>query len=325
MLAVAEAMSASMHWNFLAQYSILKEMLADLRSIATTWDNQTAGSATEPTMKKEMEEQEEQAESKGDEKEEVDIVQSGESATVPLQEKEVKDVGSKDEEDEERPAWIRSLEEFVAGLWWWKEEEAEETNAGSTVETEVPTLQRSAGAGAGAPAHQEMQPGDVEEQLEQFEKQLEQLEEQLEEHMHDAAAHEEEVKETDGGQAVPAAVQEGQEVGNQCYHLTPDFNPHHLKEEMETEQVDHRVVQQLHHAFRLLQISPCFGGAWLQFSNCLCRLGGHGAAAMALWWLEEGSTTGFHFDQAALNFQVASLASLLLHLFTWSCRSFPLR
>ena len=25
---------------------------------------------------------------------------------------------------------------------------------------------------------------------------------------------------------------------------------------------------------------------------------------MALWWLEEGSTNGFHFDQAALTFQV---------------------
>ena len=48
MVLVAEAMSASMHWNFLAQYSILKEMLADLRIIATTWEKQTAaGSATE--------------------------------------------------------------------------------------------------------------------------------------------------------------------------------------------------------------------------------------------------------------------------------------
>ena len=26
---------------------------------------------------------------------------------------------------------------------------------------------------------------------------------------------------------------------------------------------------------------------------------------MALWWLEEGSANGFHFDQAALDFQVA--------------------
>ena len=36
----------------------------------------------------------------------------------------------------------------------------------------------------------------------------------------------------------------------------------------------------------------------------LIRLGGHGAAAMALWWLEEGSTNGYHFDQAALHFTV---------------------
>ena len=34
MLIVAEAMSASKHWNYLAQYSILKEMLTDLRTIA---------------------------------------------------------------------------------------------------------------------------------------------------------------------------------------------------------------------------------------------------------------------------------------------------
>ena len=69
MLTVAEAMSASMHWNFLAQYSILKQMFADLRSIATTWCKQTAGSPTEP-----MEE-----ESKGAEKEE-EHEQSGGSA-----------------------------------------------------------------------------------------------------------------------------------------------------------------------------------------------------------------------------------------------------
>ena len=230
MLAVAEAMSASMHWNFLAQYSILKEMLADLRIIANTWDKQTAGSATEP-MKKEMKEQVEQAESKDDEKD------------------EMKDVGS--EEEEEKPDWIRSMEEFVAGLWWWQEEEEEEkTNASSTVE---PTPKRSAGAGAAAPAHREAQPGDVGEQLEQFEKQLEQLEERMEEHVHDAAAHEdEEVKETDGGQA-SAAMQEGQVV---VLLSSPDSNPHLLKEEVETEQIDPRVVQQVHHAYRLLQLSP---------------------------------------------------------------------
>ena len=98
MLTVAEAMSASMHWNFLAQYSILKEMFADLRSIATTWCKQTAGSPTDPM---------EDEESKGAEEEHE---QSGASANVLLE---------KRMEDEENPAWIRKLEKFVAGLWWW--------------------------------------------------------------------------------------------------------------------------------------------------------------------------------------------------------------
>ena len=119
MLTVAEAMSASMHWNFLAQYSKYstpKEMFADLRSIATT-------SSTEP-----MEEMEEEK-SKGAEEEHG---QSGASANVLLD----KGMEKKEEvkEDGEKPAWIRQLEEFVAGLWLWQEEE--EANAGSTVETE---------------------------------------------------------------------------------------------------------------------------------------------------------------------------------------------
>ena len=46
MLAVAEAMSASYHWNFLAQYSILKEMLADLRIIARGENLEGAGSTS---------------------------------------------------------------------------------------------------------------------------------------------------------------------------------------------------------------------------------------------------------------------------------------
>ena len=46
-LTVAEAMSASMHWNFLAKYSILKETFSDLRSIATTWCKQPACGAGE--------------------------------------------------------------------------------------------------------------------------------------------------------------------------------------------------------------------------------------------------------------------------------------
>ena len=109
-------MSASMLWNFLAQYSILKEVFADLRSIATT-------SSTEP-----MEEMEEEK-SKGAEEEHR---QSGASANVLME----KGMEKKEEvkEDGEKPAWIRQVEEFVAGLWLWQEEE--EANAGSTVETE---------------------------------------------------------------------------------------------------------------------------------------------------------------------------------------------
>jgi len=59
--------------------------------------------------------------------------QSGASANVLLE----KGMEKKEEvkEDGEKPAWIRQLEEFVAGLWLWQEEE-EEANAGSTVGTE---------------------------------------------------------------------------------------------------------------------------------------------------------------------------------------------
>ena len=58
--------------------------------------------------------------------------QSGASANVLLE----KGMEKKEEvkEDGEKPAWIRYLEKFVAGLWLWQEEE--EANAGSTVETE---------------------------------------------------------------------------------------------------------------------------------------------------------------------------------------------
>ena len=49
----------------------------------------------------------------------------------------VKGMEKKEEvkEDGEKPVWIRQLEELLAGLWLWQEEE-EEANAGSTVETE---------------------------------------------------------------------------------------------------------------------------------------------------------------------------------------------
>ena len=46
MLALAEAMSASKHWNYLAQYSILKVMLTDLRIIARGENLEGAGSST---------------------------------------------------------------------------------------------------------------------------------------------------------------------------------------------------------------------------------------------------------------------------------------
>merc|ERR1719222_410345 len=99
-------------------------MFSDLRSIATTSCKQTTRSSTEP-----MEEMEEEK-SKGAEEEHG---QSGASANVLLD----KGMEKKEEvkEDGEKPAWIRHLEEFVAGLWLWQEEE-EEANAGSTVETE---------------------------------------------------------------------------------------------------------------------------------------------------------------------------------------------
>lgn len=55
-----------------------------------------------------------------------------------------------------------------------------------------------------------------------------------------------------------------------------------LLDQEESATVDAEMVKELHHAY---------------------RLGGHGAAAFALWWLEEGSSnTGFHFDQAAVVF-----------------------
>ena len=78
MLNVAEAMSASMHWNFLAQYSnsTLKEMFADLRSIATT-------SSTEP-----MEEMEEEK-SKGAEEEHGQSVAQGQTRHRPAGEQHI--------------------------------------------------------------------------------------------------------------------------------------------------------------------------------------------------------------------------------------------
>ena len=44
------------------------------------------------------------------------------------------------------------------------------------------------------------------------------------------------------------------------------------------------------------------------------RLGGHGAAAFALWWLEEGSNSEFHFDQAGVTFQVTHITKCFLQI-----------
>ena len=41
------------------------------------------------------------------------------------------------------------------------------------------------------------------------------------------------------------------------------------------------------------------------------RLGGHEAAAIALYWLEEASDSGLHFDQAGLDYMVIILMSSL--------------
>jgi len=156
MLAVAEAMSASYHWNYLAQYSILKEMLADLRIIARGENLEGAGSTS--------------------------II------------------------------------------------------------------------------------------VEQFEKQFDQLEEQLEEHVDDASAQEEET----GKLALAPTVSELPGVGQ--HGVGQDGQ----EEQVGADQVDTQLVEQLHFAY---------------------RLGGHGAAAFALWWLEEGPNSGFHFDQAGVTFQ----------------------
>ena len=42
-------------------------------------------------------------------------------------------------------------------------------------------------------------------------------------------------------------------------------------------------------------------------SQFLRRIGGQEAAAFALFWLEEGSISGLHFDQAFLDFMVLLL------------------
>ena len=202
MLVVAEAMSESKNWNFLAQYSILKEMLADLRTIAITWQEKDATEHMEEEMGVET------VEHVGENEKAADDIDQGEGLATVLSEmeREVKDEGNKAGAGEEEPGWIRTFEDFFASLWWrW----GEETNVAMnpSVKKEVPTL--------GVGAHQEvLQPEEVDD--EQFEKELQQLEERMEEHEHDADAHQD------------AKVQENQvaleeQVGNKCFHLVLQF------------------------------------------------------------------------------------------------------
>ena len=200
MLVVAEAMSESKNWNFLAQYSILKEMLADLRTIAITWQEKDA---TEH-----MEEKMETVEHVGEDAED-DMDQSEGLATVLSEkEREVKDEGNKAGAGEEEPGWIRTLEDFLASLWWrWGEEEETNVAMNPSVEKEVPTL--------GVGAHQEvLQSEEVDDK--QLEKELQQLEERMEEHEHDADAHQD-------GNAKENHLALEEQVGNKCFHLVLQF------------------------------------------------------------------------------------------------------
>ena len=177
MLIVAEAMSESKNWNFLAQYSILKEMLADLRTIAITWQEKDATEHMEEKMGVET------VEHVGENEKAADDIDQGEGLATVLSEmeREVKDEGNKAGAGEEEPGWIRTFRDFLASLWWrWGEEEETNVATNPSVEKEEPTL--------GVGAHQEvLQPEEVDdEQLEQFEKELQQLEERMEEHEHDA-------------------------------------------------------------------------------------------------------------------------------------------
>ena len=194
MLVVAEAMSESKNWNFLAQYSILKEMLADLRTIAITWQEKDATEHMEEEMGVETVEHVDQSE--------------GLATALSEKEREVKDEGNKAGAGEEEPGWIRTLEDFLASLWWrWGEEEETNVATNPSVEKEVPTL--------GVGAHQDvLQPEEVDD--EQFEKELQQLEERMEEHEHDADAHQD-------GKVQENHVALEEQVGNKCFHLVLQF------------------------------------------------------------------------------------------------------
>ena len=78
-----------------------------------------------------------------------------------------------------------------------------------------------------------------------------------------------------------------------------------------SEEVDPEVVDHLDHAkrFHLDQHQGKKDSVQLEH-----RLGGLEAAAFALWWLEEGSNNGLHFDQAFVEFMVL----LFFHVFSSS-------
>ena len=128
--------------------------------------------------------------------------------------------------------------------------------------------------------------------------------------MHDAAAHEEEEAEKiqDVGQA-PAAVQEEQ-VGNPTQLL-----------------ISISITRR--RRWRLSRLTLGWWSCCTTPPGCISclriiptemttrpggLLGASAAAGMALWWLEEGSTNEFHFDQAATSFfQVIPLSSTFFH------------
>ena len=139
--------------------------------------------------------------------------------------------------------------------------------------------------------------------VEQFET-FEELEEELEKHVDEASENKDEkVAESGGGvHPTPVADQpnvgEESQVGKLLCHLGHQLNP--PLQEVKADRVDPQVVEQLHHAYRL-EGTRCVHSHYFNFDDI--RLGGHGAAAFALWWLEEGSNK-WHFDQAGVTFQV---------------------
>ena len=134
--------------------------------------------------------------------------------------------------------------------------------------------------------------------------------------MHDAAAHEEEEAEKiqEVGQA-PAAVQEEQ-VGNRTQHLI--LIPITRRRRWRLSRLT---------VWWLCSCTTPTGCISPFLWSCLCiiqtemniRLGGHGAAVMALWWFE----AGFLLDQAATSIQVVALIRLALTMFDLELQELP--